>query len=94
MFQKLLDMLFNPHPRTGEDTQPVTLQYHNTSSGCDYVVSWEWRGHTHMYRFSQYRKNIVLTKAMISYGASQGLFSRDQATYVKELIDQMTQGAK
>jgi hypothetical protein len=94
IFQKLLDMLFNTHPRAGEELQPVNFMYYSTPSGCDYMVSWDWNGHTHVYNFSHQRRNIVLTKAMISYGASQRLFSWDQATYVKELIDAMTEEVK
>jgi hypothetical protein len=94
IFQKLLDMLFNTHPRAGEEVEPVTLTYYSAAGGCEYMVSWESNGHTHVYNFSHQRRNIVLTKAMISYGASQGLFSWDQATYAKELIDAMTEGVK
>jgi hypothetical protein len=93
MIQKLLDMLFG-EPRTAEETTPVTIQYAAVSGKCDYMISWEWQGHTYMYRFPRHWKSIVLTKAAISHDAARGCFSWDQATYAKELIDAMTEGVK
>ena len=93
MIQKLIDMLFGT-PRTGEETTPVTIQYASIGNQCDYMISWDWQGHTYVYRFSRFWKAIVLTKAAISHDAARGCFSWDQATYAKELIDAMTEGVK
>jgi hypothetical protein len=81
-------MFGEPEDEPVFDLVPVSIDCVMCNGEGRYVLSFVVAGQTHVFEFSNERRAIVLTKALISMGASSKQYSWEQATFAKEVIDQ------